>query len=84
MSLYYRRATRSDADGDRGADIVLELSIGIPHHFVHILGVNENENSANGRCGTFPLSTRTRFHVRPPSRRDRGTIAIYTGHQKIP
>lgn len=65
MSLYYRRATRSDADGDCGADIVLELSIGIPHHFVHILGVNENENSVNGRSGTFSLSTRTRFHVRP-------------------
>lgn len=46
VSLYCRRATGSDADRDRGADPVLELSIGVPHHFVHILGVNENDKTA--------------------------------------
>jgi len=54
MSLYCRRATGSDADRDRGADTVVELSIGVPHHFVHILGVNEN--SANDRRSRYVLS----------------------------
>lgn len=82
-----RRATGSDADRDRGADIVLELSIGVPHHFVHILGVNESENSANGRSShpsRYVSPTPTRFHMRPPNRRDRGTTAVCAGHKKIP
>lgn len=55
--MRYRRATGSDANRDRGADTVLELSIGVPHHFVHIFGVNKKKNR-NGarvhiRCGMF-------------------------------
>lgn len=62
ISLCCRRATGSNADRDRGADTVLELSFGVPDHFVHIFGVIENENTAptarvHIRRGTFPFAS---------------------------
>lgn len=68
-SLCCRRATGSDADRDRRTHTVLELSFGVPDHFVHILGVNENAKIAptvgvHIRRGTFHLRlARVRFHV---------------------
>jgi len=84
MSLYCRRATGSDADRDRGADTVVELSIGVSHYFVHILGVNENSaNDRRSHPSRYVSSVYANAFSRPPKGRNRGTTAVCTGHKKI-